>query len=472
MIGKKLYNQNPKSKQNQKYPKNPYKINNKEISPHLNVLQFDLNSNNNNNNNFRKNKNIRNLSQKPIRKPNNKINPNIQNIQNNNYYFNNINNNFIIKNSYPLENQNINNKNINNNIKSNKKNSQRQIRPLNINNSKNLKNQSNRYDNNKNNQSDKVKIKLDQKGVYISNEEDVYEDPNDPVNKLNSLLDYKQKNNLEMSHEEKNMIETIKKVSSNRVQYRNTHQMLREIGKIMKDPVVSFLIKKDPGIENKEENPSDKLSEMLSQKMLEEHRQKMKEKKEEDLYYEHLQKRIKDEIRNKGSFDFAKLPDKDRQMLAQRKVYNKIGLKVYENYANDNKEINNNIIKDKNQNEENIDEKIDNQIKNEINREKKKEEFLNELEKYNEKDEEEEDDDYFKYGEINNIKKIKEYDNEDINYNYDDKDDINKEKPTARGILEKVLGKIEYKNEQLINHNPIKDVINNKKDNTKKKNFN
>ena len=452
MIGKKLYNQNPKSKQNQKYPKNPYKINNKEISPHLNVLQFDLNSNNNNNNNFRKNKNIRNLSQKPIRKPNNKINPNIQNIQNNNYYFNNINNNFIIKNSYPLENQNINNKNIYNNIKSNKKNSQRQIRPLNINNSKNLKNQSNRYDNNKNNQSDKVKIKLDQKGVYISNEEDVYEDPNDPVNKLNSLLDYKQKNNLEMSHEEKNMIETIKKVSSNRVQYRNTHQMLREIGKIMKDPVVSFLIKKDPGIENKEENPSDKLSEMLSQKMLEEHR-------------------IKDEIRNKGSFDFAKLPDKDRQMLAQRKVYNKIGLKVYENYANDNKEINNNIIKDKNQNEENIDEKIDNQIKNEINREKKKEEFLNELEKYNEKDEEE-DDDYFKYGEINNIKKIKEYDNEDINYNYDDKDDINKEKPTARGILEKVLGKIEYKNEQLINHNPIKDVINNKKDNTKKKNFN
>ena len=261
------------------------------------------------------------------------------------------------------------------------------------------------------------------------------------------------------------MIETIKKVSSNRVKYRNTHQMLKEIGKIMKDPVVSFLIKKEPGLENKDEKPSDKLSEMLSQKLLEEQRQKMKEKKEKDLYYEQLQKKIKDEIRNKGSFDFAKLPDKDRQMLAQRKVYNKIGLKVYENYANDNKDNINNINNDKNNKEENIDEKIDNQIKNEINREKKKEEFLNELEKYNENNDEDDIDDYFKLGEINNNKKIKEYDNEEINYD----DDINKEKPTARNILEKVLGQIEYKNEQLINHNQVKDAINNKKDNNRKK---
>ena len=463
MKGRKLYQQNPKMKQNQKFNNNPYKINNKEISPHLNVLQFDMNVNNNIKNNFnRKNNNIRNLSQKPIRKQYNNKN-NIQNVQNNNYYFNNINNNFIIKNSYPLENNNINNKNIlYNNIKPNKKNSQKQIRPLNIsNNKKPIKIQSSRYDNNKN---DKIKIKLDEKGVYISNEEDIYEDPKDPVNNLNSVLEYKQKNNLEISQEEKNMIETIKKVSSNRVKYRNTHQMLKEIGKIMKDPVVSFLIKKEPGLENKDEKPSDKLSEMLSQKLLEEQRQKMKEKKEEDLYYEQLQKKIKDEIRNKGSFDFAKLPDKDRQMLAQRKVYNKIGLKVYENYANDNKDninnVNNNNINNK---EENINEKIDNQIKNEINREKKKEEFLNELEKYNENNDEEYDD-YFKLGEINNNKKIKEYDNEEINYD----EDINKEKPTARGILEKVLGQIEYKNEQLINHNQIKDAINNKKDNTRK----
>ena len=189
---------------------------------------------------------------------------------------------------------------------------------------------------------------------------------------------------------------------------------------------------------------------------------KLKKKKKKIYIIEQLQKKIKDEIRNKGSFDFAKLPDKDRQMLAQRKVYNKIGLKVYENYAGDNKD---NINNDKNNKEENIDEKIDNQIKNEINREKKKEEFLNELEKYNENNDEDDIDDYFKLGEINNNKKIKEYDNEEINYD----DDINKEKPTARGILEKVLGQIEYKNEQLINHNQVKDAINNKKDNNRKK---
>ena len=96
--------------------------------------------------------------------------------------------------------------------------------------------------------------------------------------------------------------------------------MLKEIGKIKKDPVVSFLIKKEPEI--KEESPSDKLSEMLSKKMLEEQRQKRKEK-EDDLYYDQLQKK-KEEIKNKGSFDSAKLPDKDRKTLAQRKVCNKI----------------------------------------------------------------------------------------------------------------------------------------------------
>ena len=39
-----------------------------------------------------------------------------------------------------------------------------------------------------------------------------------------------------------------------------------------------------------------------------------------------------------------------------------------------------------------------------------------------------------------------------------------KEKPTARGILEKVLNKIEYKSQQLINHNEEFER-NNKKDN-------
>ena len=439
----------------QKNNKGPYQKNNNnknEISPHLNVLQFDLKEKNNinqNNNNFsRKTKNVRNLSQKPIR-PTNNIN-----IQNNNYYFNNVNNNFIVKNSYPLNNQ------INAN-KQTKINSQKQLKPLNANKYP-QKQKPNQNLNKKpknilyNNKNENVKIKLDGKGVYISEEEDIYEDPNDPVNNLNTALKYKQQNNLSVSQEEKNMIETIKKVASNRVQYRNTHQMLKEIGKIMKDPVVSFLIKKEPEI--KEESHSDKLSEMLSKKMLEEQKQKMKEK-EDDLYYDQLQKRIKDEIRNKGSFDFAKLPDKDRKMLAQRKVYNRIGLKVYDEGNNGNNSNQNN-------NNENINERLDNQIKDEINREKKKEEFLNELEKY--KEENEEEDDYFNMGEINN-KKIKGFDDEDeINY-----DEINKEKekPTARNILEKVLNKIEYKNEQLINHNKFNEInsTNNKKENVRKK---
>ena len=405
MRGKKLPQKKPITKPEQKNKNDFHKINN-DISPHLNVLQFNLNTNNNNNVNINKynninkpNKNVRNLSQKPIHKSNYNNNI-IPNIQNNNYYFNNINNNFIVKNNIPRN-------------------------PITINKPKLNNNKTNRYNNN-NTKKDNIKIKLDEKGVYIAEEEDIYEDPKDPMNKLNSALKYKQENNLAISQEEKDMIETIKKVSSNRVQYRNTHQMLKEIGKIMKNPVVSFLIKKEPNIENKDLDPSEKLSEKLSQKLLDEQRQKMKEKKEEDIYYEQLQKRIKDEIRNKGSFDFAKLPDKDRQMLAQRKVYNKIGIKVYENYA------------------DKIDEKLDNQIKKEINREKQKEEFLNEIEKY--KKENEEVDDYFNVGEINN-KEVNEYDSNGYNK---DKD---KEKPTARGILEKVLNQIEYKNEQLINHN-------------------
>ena len=449
MKGKKFQQKNPINIPNPKNSIISHKINNKEISPHLNVLQFDSNINNNiNNNNFNKrNKNVRNLSQKPINRANN------INIQNNNYYLNNINNNFIVTNSYQKNNPNINNKI--------KRNSQKQLRPININkniqNKKNIKKPKNILYNN-----DNIKIKLDQKGVYIAEEDDVYEDQ-DPVNKLNTALKYKQENNLAISQEEKTMIETIKKVTSNRVQYRNTHQMLKEIGKIMKDPVVSFLIKKEPEI--KEESPSDKLSEMLSKKMLEEQRQKMKEK-EDDLYYDQLQKKIKEEIRNKGSFDFAKLPDKDRKMLAQRKVYNKIGIKVYENYAGNNNNSNtmiNNNKQDMVNIDENINEKLDNQIKKEINREKKKEEFLNEIEKYKEDNEE---DDYFNIGKINN-KKIKAFDEDIVDNN------IEKEKPTARNILEKLLNRIEYKNEQLINHNNngFNEGINNKKENTRKKFF-
>ena len=168
MKGKKVQQHNSMNKQIKKNNINSYKNNNKEISPHLNVLQFDLKDKNNvGNNNFtKKTKNIRNLSQKPINKTNN------INIQNNNYYFNNINNNFIVKNSYPLNNR-INN-NINNRII---KNSQKPLKPININNNINKGNQNNQkkpknilYNGNKKN--DNIKIKLDQKGVFIAEEDD------------------------------------------------------------------------------------------------------------------------------------------------------------------------------------------------------------------------------------------------------------------------------------------------------------
>ena len=457
---------------------NNHKKNN-DISPHLNVLQFDLNNNNHNNINKMNNniKKVRNLSQKPIRKINN--NYYINNINNNFYNYNdNMNNmsnipqnNFMIKNSYR---QNYNNSNQNNNYnfnniipKKEKRNSQKQLLPIKSNQNSNKNNKKKKQNNN--NQNENIKIKLDQKGVYISQEDDIFEDQNDPVNKLNTALKYKQSNNLRISQEEKNMIDTIKKVSSNRVQYRNTHQMIKEIGKIMKNPVVSFLIHKEPVEKNEVDNPSDKLSQMLSEKMLEEKKKRMreeeliKEKKEEDLYYEELQKKIKEEIKNKGNFDFSKLPDKDRQMLAQRKVYNKIGLKVYENYADDknnNNNKNDNINDDKLVKNNDINEKIENQIKNEINREEKRENFLKEIERYNE-----EEDDYF------NIDKIKNKKKEDINeYDNNNEKEKEKEKPTDRGILEKILKKIEYKNEQLINHNEANDAIYAKKDkNTQKK---
>jgi len=492
MKGKKYQSKNPQNVMNSNYNKNS------KVNPHVNVLQFDIGNGYNNNSNFNfnnnvqnknQNKNVRNLSQKPMRRTGN-------NYYNNNNYKNNINsnnypqNNFMVVNSNPLsQKQNM----LSNNMRNQK------LAPINM--GPNLNNNQRKFINNNNynkakskeptklkskknnnfNNNDKIKIKLDQKGVYICDDEDDYENPNDVVNDLNIALKNKKENNLQMSQEENNMIETIKKVSTNRVKYRNTHQMLREIGKIMKDPVVSFLIQKDP-IEAKNDSPSDKLSEMLSQKLLEEQKKKLleqqkeKERNEEDQYYEQLQRRIKDEIKKKGSFDFSKLPDRDRKILAQRKLYNKMGMKVYEDTSNTNTNVNvntnenvnvnnnelgnnNNInINDNHNNtimqKEEFNQKIDKKIKDEINREAMKENFLKEIEKYNE-----EDDDYFNIGKINNNKKIGE-DNEDT-YNMN----VEKEKPTARGILEKVLNQIEYKNEQLINHkDDINDIIN-KKDN-------
>ena len=453
-------------------------------APHLNVLKFGLNNENNNNCNFSKNnqrenqqKNVRNLSQRPVRRTNN----NYANNYNNNYNnYNNPQNNFMVMNSNPLSKNQIminNNRNpkllpINMNLNSNLKNNQKTFINNNKAKSKEPTKKNSKNNNNKNNKkindNDKIKIKLDEKGVYICDDEE-YENPNDIVNDLNNALKKKNDNNLQISQEEKTMIETIKKVSSNRVKYHNTHQMLKEIGKIMRDPVVNFLIQKEP-IESKNDSPSDKLSELLSQKLLEEQKRKLieaekeKEKNEEEQYYEDLQRRIKDQIRLKGNFDFSKLSDKDRKILAQRKLYNKLGKKDYEgNDDYNNKDItnNNDNINNDTKNtleKEDMNQKFDKKFKNEVNREVRKEKFFEEIEKYNDED------DYFNIGKINN---------QDIDKELNRVDDIcnekEKEKPTARGILEKVLNKIEYKNQQLINHNEEIAGVNMKKNYNKNK---
>ena len=451
MKGKKVQKTNS---QHLKYNSNR---NNNNNAPTVNILKFDLQNDQYNNSNFNynknypnrnQNKNVRNLSQKPFNRQNNYYpnnynnNNNIKNSQNN-FMIMNFNPNGQNPNMFNNRNQKLLNMNINQNLNNNQK--------LFINNNKNKKDNT-----------DKIKIKLDQKGVYICDDEE-YEYPNDEVNNLNVALKNKKENNLQMSQEENNMIETIKKVSTNRVKYSRTHQMLKEIGKIMNDPVVNFLIKKDP-IESKNDSPSDKLSSLLSQKLLEEQKKKLleaqkeKEKNDEDEYYEQLQRRIKDEIKQKGSFDFSKLPDRDRQILAQRKLYNKMGKKVYDdkidNNINNNININNNLEKEKEK--EDINQKIDKQIKSEINREIKKENFFQEIEKFNEED------DYFNIGKINNKDIDEDIEKNELYYINNEKE---KEKPTARGILEKVLNKIEYKNEQLINHNEEIAGINKKKDN-------
>ena len=480
---------------------------NNNISPSVNVLKFNIDNNQNNNCNFNnfqnKNqpKNIRNLSQRPIRHPYNNY-PNNQNNNNKMNYLNNMNynipqNNFMVINSNPQnqyaynninqnylpKNMNINmNSNLNKNqrkfISNNKNNKAKSKEPTKIKSKINNNNYKIKQNNNQPN-NDKIKIKLDQKGVYICDDDVYEEDPNDVVNNLNDALKYKDKNNLQMSQDEKTMIDTIKKVSTNRVQYRQTHQMLREIGKIMNDPVVNFLIKKEP-IESKNDSPSDKLSSLLSQKILEEKKRKLleeekeREKNEEEQYYEELQKRIKDEMRKKKTFDFNKLSDKDRKILAQRKLYNKIGKKVYDDNLgsedinnkdnNNNDNINKNNIESNIMDKDEINEKIHKQMKNEINREVQKENFFQEIERYNEED------DYFNIGKINNKEIGEDFNKKELGeLNYEKEKE--KEKPTARGILEKVLNKIEYKNQQLINHNEAIENINAKKEkNSKKKN--
>ena len=219
---------------------------------------------------------------------------------------------------------------------------------------------------------------------------------------------------------------TIKLISNNRVKYRKTNQMMRELGKIVNNPITNFV--------EQENEPSNKLSEYISNKMINKDKIETKISPEDEYYYK-LKERIKNEIKKKGSFNFNLLSEKDRKLLAQKKLYNKIGKNAYNeniNSNNNNKVNNNKLNKEK--------------INKELNREMKKENFFdNNNEEYNYNNDidkilNEEDED------IKEIEKGLNNDNNNNNNNY--------EKPSAKQILENVLNKIEFKNQQLIYQNP------------------
>ena len=260
-------------------------------------------------------------------------------------------------------------------------------------------------------------------------------------------------------------------VSNNRNKYKHTNKIFQEIGRMINNPVLNFLTQKEeiPSKKNnnKKFDPSEKLSEKLSEKMMkyqkeiEEHYNPKSEvqNSEEDIYYNNLQKMIKDEIKKNGKFNFEKLSENDRKLLAQRKLYNKIG-----NYKNEDKE--------------NINEKIN----NEINREIKKEKFFenSEILENNEKNYKKYDDTELYENIRKGQKELKESNHllyNDIEFDdskqkyYDNLDELEKkifsdnpdERPTAKDILTNLLNKIEYKNQQLINHNnEIENEINKK----------
>jgi hypothetical protein len=218
---------------------------------------------------------------------------------------------------------------------------------------------------------------------------------------------------------------TIKLISNNRVKYRRTNEMMRELGKIVNNPITNFV--------EQENEPSNKLSEYISNKMINKDKIETKVSPEDEYYYK-LKERIKNEIKQKGSFNFNLLSEKDRKLLAQKKLYNKIGKNVYNeniNNNNNNKVNNNKINKEK--------------INKELNREMKKENFF--------------DDNNEEYNYNNDIDKILNEEDEDIKeiekgLNDNNNNNNNYEKPSAKQILENVLNKIEFKNQQLIYQNP------------------
>jgi len=437
---------------------------NNNINQHIKVLEFDslgINGNNFNNNNNKVNqKNNMNIKQKIFKQQqflNNQNHKSTNDIQNNKNILTPITN-------FNEEKNNKNDLKKQNNKKIEEKPSNNKIN--NNNNNKINNNNKNNKINNNNKKVQKQPSSNQTKNLYNFNADDViYEDTYEEINPKD--------NNPKNKENEQKVINTIKMVSNNRNKYKHTNKIFQEIGRMINNPVLNFLTQKEEIPSSKKNNknkfdPSKKLSEKLSEKMMkyqkeiEEHyNPKEVQNSEEDIYYNNLQKMIKDEIKKNGNFNFEKLSENDRKLLAQRKLYNKMG-----NYKNED------------YNKENINEKINKEIKREI----KKEKFFenSEIIENNEKT-------YKKYDDTElyeNIKKgqkeLKESNHllyNDIEFDdskqkyYDNLDELEKkiysdnpdERPTAKDILTNLLNKIEYKNQQLINHNnEIENEINKK----------
>lgn len=226
------------------------------------------------------------------------------------------------------------------------------------------------------------------------------------------------------------VINTINLIANNPNKFKCTNKILREIGQIANSKNVAFLSQQT----NDNIDPSSKLSNYLGGKLMEENKAKMMPNGEDqDFYYNNLVSYIKSEIKKKGTFDYSKLSDKDRKLLAQKKLYDRMDSK----YSNDIKPSDN-IVNDKDKGKKNDDFVF------------KKKYFSKENVPYDnysegEKEEDANDDDI--EDKNDNEFKVKEKSEKNTN---EDKGKV-KEKLTARQILENIHFKIVLDNERLVN---------------------
>lgn len=230
--------------------------------------------------------------------------------------------------------------------------------------------------------------------------------------------------------EDPKIINTINLIANNPKRYKCTNKILREIGQISNNKNVGFLSQKG----NEEMDPSSKLSNYLGEKLMEENKAKMMSNDEdEDHYYNNLVSYIKSEMKKKGTFDFTKLSEKDRKLLAQKKLYSRM-----DNNSSNNKNTDIIPLKDNIINYDKGKKNDDFTFKNKYySKENVPYENYSEGEKEEKKEEEE---------------KIERKDDNIINKDSKNEESgKSKEKLTARQILENIHKKIILDNERLVN---------------------